>query len=289
MNKKAIIGLIFVFLIFTNVSSAIGGTVETATSNDFEVYLPLIATSWRSNLPQGAYIEDFDNPQECWILGDALRYNFWDSKHIGWEVVANFNCVDGELQFYIPLTRHGGGDVDTWFVWPAVAAPISHEELPTTYTLEVSAAFVNSPLGERLWCAHWGIVFAANEDMTDLFTFQINENQSRAIIRYPSYQFPGNNNIRYQLNYPPDYDTNREVLIEAWPDYDYPIINIGPEYNTIRVERRGNIVDFYVNDELMLTHEFDYLPNDNVGVIGGSWEVTPIDLRFDYFLYIPHE
>ena len=237
------------------------------------------------------YLDDFNDPESGWRTGEALRYNFWDENHPGWEIVANIEYIEGHYQIYIPLTRHGGGEVDTWWVWPALAAPLPEElyPLPTHYCIEARASFVNSPVGERLWWAHWGIIFAANEELTDFYTFQINENRTRAVIRYLNYVYPGNENERYRrFMTPPDYETNRMIKIVDWVDIDYPNIYVGPEYNTIMVVRKGNVMDFYVNDVYMFHTSFASLPQENIGLLGGSWEVTPLDLRFDYFRYEPN-
>ncbi len=246
-----------------------------------------------SPTPVFLYYDDFSDPESGWRTGDTARYNFWDPNHPGWEVVANITYTQSHYQIYIPLSRHSseGGEVDSWWVWPAMAAPLpeTFPELPTHYCIEARGSFVNGPGGEyRLWWSHWGIVFAANEDMTDLYTFQINDNRDRGVVWYPRYVYPGNNNRRYQDLTPPDYETNREVRIIDWAGQEHHRIYAGPAYNTIKVVRRGYVADFYVNDYYLFSTTFGSLPQAHIGLTGGNWEITPTDIWIDYFRYEPH-
>ncbi|MBN2391415.1 MAG: hypothetical protein JXR84_11865 [Anaerolineae bacterium] len=232
------------------------------------------------------FFDDFSEPSSGWRTGDAERYNFWDVNHIGWEVVANLNYVDGHYQIYVPLHRGTPpwGEVDTFWVWPAVEAPLPPDAypLPDRYCIEARAAFT-----EDRWAARWGIVFGANADFNQLFVFNITDNHDRAVIYYQNYLFPGNNSFRHCV-YQNACDTNKKNYLLPWYGDGYwdPAINSAPAYNTIKVVVRGSSVDSYANGILMDTRGIAF-PRERIGLIGGSWEVTPVDLRVDYFRYDP--
>jgi len=237
------------------------------------------------------YYDGFSNPASGWHTGEDQRYNFWDPNWPGWETVSYINYQDGHYRFYIPLTRHAGGDVDTWWVWPAVSAPLpdAMKPIPANYCIEARARFVSHTGSGVIWWAHWGIVFGANADFNNIYTFQINDNRNRSVIHYPYYAYPGNNNIRYRTVYQ-DYLTNVEYRLIDWENDGYQFYNIhsNPEYNTIKVVVRGGRVDGYVNDVWMVRYDFGSgLPHDKIGLIAGNWEVTPQELLVDYFRYDP--
>jgi len=238
------------------------------------------------------YYDDFSNPASGWHTGEDQRYNFWDLNHPGWETVSYIDYRDNHYRFYIPLTRHGGGDVDTWWVWPAVSAPLPDavRSIPSNYCIEARARFVSHTGTGIIWWAHWGIVFGANENFTNIYTFQINDNRNRALLHFPSYVYPGNNNIRYRAVYD-DHWTNIELRLINWESDGYQFYNIhsNPAYNVIKVVVRGGRVDFYVNGVWMARHHFgNGLPRGKIGLIAGNWEVTPQELLVDYFRYEPN-
>lgn len=237
------------------------------------------------------YRDEFSDPTSGWHTGEDQRYNFWDPNWPGWETVSYINYQDGHYRFYIPLTRHAGGDVDTWWVWPAVSAPLPEamKPIPDNYCIEARARFVSHTGSGIIWWAHWGIVFGGNEPFTDLYTFQINDNRNRSVIHYPYYAYPGNNNIRYRTVYQ-DYQTNVEHRLIDWENdgYQFYNINSNPAYNVIKVVVHGGRVDCYVNDVWMVRYDFGPgLPHDKIGLIAGNWEVTPQELLVDYFRYDP--
>ncbi len=237
------------------------------------------------------YLDDFTDPTSGWHTGKDERYNFWDPNHPGWEKVSYIDYVDNHYRFYIPLTRHGGGNVDSWWVWPAVEAPLpaAMQPLPENYCIQARARFVSHTGSGKIWWAHWGIVFGANDTFTDLYTFQINDNRNRAIVRYPSYVYPGNNNIRHSTVYNDGW-TNIEFRPVDWENDGYEFYNISsnPSYNTIKVVVRNGRVNCYVNGVWMTSFDFGSgMPHAKIGLIAGNWEITPQELLVDYFRYDP--
>jgi len=234
------------------------------------------------------FFDDFSDPTSGWRTKDAERYNFWDANHPGWEVVAKFNYIDDHYQIYVPHHRgsYTFGEVDTFWVWPVVEAPLPPEAypLPDRYCIEARAAFVN-----EAWVARWGIVFGATTNLTytQVYAFHVNDNANRAVIYYQNYLFPGNINWRHCV-YQYNCEINKKIFFLPWYEAGHmnPVIFRAPEYNTLKVVVREQWVDSYVNGVLMDTRAITF-PRERIGLIGGSWEVTPVDLRVDYFRYRP--
>ncbi|MBN2006632.1 MAG: hypothetical protein JXA21_24985 [Anaerolineae bacterium] len=232
------------------------------------------------------YIENFDDPQSGWTVGKALRYNRWpppDFPNEGWEEVADISYHLGNYRFYVPLTWHGGGDVDTWFVWPAEKAPMPAWAYPLAdrYCVEAQGKFANSWEDYSPWWAHWGLVFGANAEMTELYTFQVNANHNYAVLHYHNYLYPGN------IQPLDGQEVNVENRIVPWGDKDLGNLIETAKYNTLKAVVRGNTVDIYVDDQKLETASIPNMPRANVGLIGGSFEVTPVELWFEYFKYDP--
>lgn len=255
-----------------------------------KTYLPLARrdptpTPTPTPTPLPVYVDDFNDPASGWYTGVALRYNEWCrwgwDCHEGYEEVATMSYYSGNYRIYVPVSWQGGeGDVDTWFVWPAQAAPLPGYvgTLPSRYCIEARAKIANAWADYQPWWAHWGIVFGANVSMTELFTFQINANHDYSVFRLHNYVYPGN---RQPLD---GEEMNVEIPIIPWAREDLPLIPTAP-YNTLKVAVRGDMLDIYVNGVKLKTVFVGSIPRDKIGLIGGSYEVTPVDLWFDYFRY----
>lgn len=261
-----------------------------------KTYLPLVRrdptpTPTPTPTPLPVYVDNFADPNSGWFTGTALRYNKWCrwgwDCHEGYEEVATMSYLSGNYRIYVPVTWQGGaGDVDTWFVWPAQAAPLPEHirPLPARYCVEARAKIANAWADYQPWWAHWGIIFGANEAMTEVYTFQINANHNYGAVRYHNYQYPGN---RQPLD---GTQVNVEIPIIPWckDQQGYPcdltLIPTGA-YNTVKVAVRVNWVDVYVNGVKLAGGNIPGMPRDKIGLIGGSYEVTPVDVWFDYFRY----
>jgi hypothetical protein len=249
----------------------------------YNMHLPLVRrdptpTPTATPLPT-FYLDHFDDPTSGWFSGTALRYNHrLNPERWVWEEVAYMSYQSGHYSTYIPLTAHGGGEVDTWFVWPAHAAPLPSYLQPVAdrYCIEARGAFVNSRGDYDPWWAHWGIVFGANASFSDTYTFQINANKRWAVIRYPTYLYPGGR------------DTDNETKIVDWGHQDYPQILGGSQFNTLKIVVRDAVAVFYVNGFRLGDKYIGSFPRAKVGLIGGDWEVTPVRVWIDYFRYDPN-
>lgn len=265
----------------------------------YDIYLPAVRrdpqptptpTPIPTPTPLPVFVDHFDDPDSGWYVGPAIRYNEWCrwgwDCHKGWEEVAYMSYHQSHYRIYVPLTWQGGGNVATWFVWPAEEAPMSsaYFPLPENYTIEIRGKIANAWEDYQPWAAHWGIVFGADENMTDIFTFQINMNSRWAVLRYPTYVYPGN--IEEEGK-----DDNKEVSIIHWDDHlQSAVIHRMDYYNTLKVVVTGDVATFYVNGHRLgaadIAQEIgEAIVRDNIGVIGGSFEVTPVDIWIDYFHY----
>ena len=191
----------------------------------------------------------------------------------------------GKYQIYVPMDWRGPtGQVDTWFVWPAEMAPMPSQmqPLPECYSVETRARF-NVDSDYNPWWAHWGLVFGANDTLSELYTFQVNANHHLAMLRYENYTYPGNKS---------DDGLNVESPIYRWPgnneDEFWSEDGYGSpsyEYSTLKVTVNGDTAVFYYNGARVVSADITDMPRDRVGLIGGSWEVTPVEVEFDYFHY----
>jgi hypothetical protein len=258
-----------------------GPSQTTDVVYSYTVYLPIVTR------PLGPYIDNFDDPASGWYVGPAVRYNDWydyDGEHYTRdEEVAYMSYDQGNYHIYVPLTWHGGGDVDTWFVWPAEVAPLPDEyyPLPENYCIEARGVFANSKGDDDPYSAHWGIVFGASDDLSELYTYQVNANQAIAALRFHNYEYPGN---RQPLS---GTEINVEIPIVGWSS-DSEARLTSDEYNTLRIVVNGSNIRLIANGRQVTSAYVPNIPRDRIGVIGGNWEVTPVDIAIDYFKYEPN-
>jgi hypothetical protein len=257
---------------------AAGGDVLTRT-----LFLPIVA-----RVPSG-YYDGFDDPSSGWYVGAALRHsNFcnwvdWAGGCRGLQEVAYLSYGDSTYRFYIPWTWHGGGKVDTWFVWPVQTAPLPDHfyPLPDTYCVEARGRFSSfEGIDYQPWWAHWGLVFGANEQLSEVYTLQVNANHDMAVLRYHNYVYPGN---RQPMD---GSKVNVEIPLVGWSG-DMKDLIPTHRYNTLRVAVRGEAAHVYVNGRLMNIVRVPGMPRAHVGLIGGSWEVTPVQIDVSDFRYDP--
>ncbi len=266
--------------------------LKLAFNLGYRIFLPLVSheptpTPMPSPTPLPAYVDHFNDPDSGWYVGPARRHNSWCDVtgrcNSGWEVVAEMSYSEGHYRTFIPLTWHGGGDVDTWFVWPVERAPLPdvYYPLPDRYCVEARGKFITNEEYQPWW-AHWGVAFGINEVRDDVYTFQVNANHDFAALRYKYYVYPGN---RQPLG---GEQVNLEIPIADWLNTDLPELVPTRGYNTVKVAVRGENVSFYVNGQLVHVRRVRDIPRSNVGIVVGTWEVTPVDFLLDYFKYDPN-
>jgi hypothetical protein len=247
------------------------------------------------NMPR---YDQFSDPASGWHEGWAQRHNVywkdWWTYINRMENVAEMSYVNGTYEIYVPMDYRGGGDADTWFVWPAEMAPLPGGELPDAYCIETRARETSTSAANQPWWSHWGIVFGADGDSrvdgrpTEVYTFQINSHGNLGIVGFHDYIYPGNRGTNPS-------GPNYEWPIYRWPGNDetryWSEDQYGSglhNYNTLRVGVDGVQARFYVNGQHVATASIPDMPRDKIGLIGGDFEVTPTEIQFDYFLYDPN-
>jgi hypothetical protein len=203
---------------------------------------------------------------ECCLSGcDNTRENL-DYKY-------NLYYADGRYHVFIPLDCRatGGEHGDTRHIYPFVSPPGITR--PTTATcIEVRGQLEEY---DAHW-SWWGLVFAANNSRTVLYSLEVNNTGDWAVLRREGYQYPGPNH--------PYLNEDRIKIVDWWGGRREPA-NPGLEANTLRVRVAGDNVVLYINGQVV--HSFtDGAISDlrQVGIIGGDWEITPTRIGWDYFL-----
>jgi hypothetical protein len=187
------------------------------------------------------------------------------------QLVGLVSYKDGHYRIRVDLDCRWGGDSQTWFVHPVVRAPLP-DPVAEHYVIEARGMIYNSPPEDpyQPWWAHWGLVFAANNGLTDVYAFRVNIQKHFSVARFHPYIWPGDRTIDYVIDWTGEISQ----------------INNGPVYNTLRVEVEGNKARFWVNGFKVGSVWIDGLRDyTRVGLIGGDIEVTPVDVRIDYFSY----
>ncbi len=271
--------------------------LEAVYSHD--VYVPLIRLDpTPTPTPILTYEDHFADPNSGWRTGWVQRYNIYERGGIlyqRWEDVAHLGYVPGHYRITVPMDWRGGSNVFTWFVWPAEIAPLpaAAVPLPDSYCVEARARFANSWDEEQPYMARWGVVFGANatqsgDDLTEIYTFQINANHKLGMLRYHNYIYPGD---RQPID---GREENVEIALYRWPNTPNPAWSptyfgnpSTSDYNTLKVWVHGTKADFYVNGARITSADIGDMPRIGVGVTGGSNEITPVEVDFDYFRYDP--
>jgi hypothetical protein len=289
--------------VFLSFRSDHGGTqgplldhIEVEAHYRHDIYLPVIRLD-PTPTPLPVFSDDFTNPASGWYVGWAQRYNVYTNRYGVYverlEDVAEMLYRNNTYQIQVPLTWHGGGgDVDSWKVWPAEMAPLpaSFYPIPDSYCIEVRGRIPKTwshppgtpPVSPHL--AHWGIVFGANDTLSEIYTFQINSLGNLGIVGFHDYRYPGNQNLNLPGNIEwPIYRWPGHEISGNWSEAQYG----GPAdiFKTLKVHVKGNHADFIVNGERLATANIGGMPRGRVGLIGGSWEITPVVIEFDSFYY----
>lgn len=220
------------------------------------------------------FYDDFNDPGSGW-----MRHEAWcclsgcDNGILQQHPQYKYDLFyeDGKYHVKIPLDcRAGGSHGDTRHIYPVVFAP--GVERPDSRTcIEAKGAF------ERYgtYWSFWGLVFAASDDKSTVWSLEVNDVGDWAVLRRTGYDFPGPNSSEYN-------ETRWKE--EDWAGDSRPPARAGFESNTLRAEVDGNNVKLYINGEKV--YEFSNAEVgslENVGLIGGDWEITPTQIGYDYF------
>lgn len=204
----------------------------------------------------GYFFDDFSNPASGW--------------QVAYDPLYTLRYLDNEYSLYVPLDFRGGGSVDTWFAQPAVLAPVNPPS-GSPYCVSVDTYFASQPG----WWEQHSLIFGASADKHILYRLETNVNGDWAVAKYRNYHMP----------YGGIHADNQ--LIIDWHEETGEHVNPGNGRNHLKVIVSGTTATFYINGHALdFASGLNDLPSLNyVGVIGGSYEVTPVDSRFDNFMW----
>jgi len=169
--------------------------------------------------------------------------------------------VSGHYRFYIDP-----GGPGAWFYQPDALAP--YQPPSNKYCVETSLKFER-----RAYWANMGLIFGANEANTDLYALCMSyasEQVSWFIVRSANYEFP-----KKACFGPKIAEGTQGTSVNGW--------------NRLQVSVDGNQIDVYVGGIHVAHKTMSGLSSTTrVGLAGGVYEVTPVDIRADYFKVIPN-
>jgi hypothetical protein len=206
------------------------------------------------------FYDDFNDSDSGWPddKGEMYTDSSGDTRH--WRR----GYKSGDYRIYIDQ----GGPL-AWFYQPDALAP--YEPPTNKYCVETSIKF-----NSHGWWANAGLIFGAEDDNDDIYAVCLssgNKELGAFIMRNDDYEFPKRACFG---------DKDKEQLGTASLDWD--------GWNKIQVSVDYDTVDVYINGGSVLqNHVMSGLHNrEKVGVVGGVYEVTPIDIRFKDFTVIPN-
>ncbi len=224
------------------------------------------------------FYDDFSSAASGWLTHEANRGLVGcDRGDLQQNPDYKYNLFyeGGRYKVNIPLDcRAGGNHGDTRHIYPVTFAPGT--ERPASRTcLQLKGGFEKEPGWLDPWWSFWGLVFAASEDKSTVYSLEVNSHGNWGVVKRTGYDFPG-------PNHPWENET-RTYLVpytigERWP------ARPAFEGNTVRAEVNGNNVKLFINGRLV--HEFwdsQISSLTKVGIIGGDWEITPTQIGYDYF------
>ena len=171
----------------------------------------------------------------------------------------------------VPLDCRGGGNHgDTRHIYPVSFAP-GVERSTSETCIELKGRFEE---WNPYW-SFWGLVFAASEDMSTVYSLEVNNLGDWGIVKRTGYQYPG-------PNHPFENETRTNIVPyigeQRWP------AKAGFTSNTLMARVTNKKVKLYINGEEVYSFSEEILSLKRVGIIGGNWEITPTQIGYDYFL-----
>jgi hypothetical protein len=257
-----------------------------ASSAPVTVFLPLIF-----KLFPPVYFDDFSNPASGWPSSSSSICNPHTGEQItkaGKQTITYWTrgYNNGEYQFFIPPANATA----VWFCQPNAIAPYVLDT--DVYTVETVARFQEGTYqGWQLnpWWDNAGLVFGASADNRKLFMICLGTETFTDGSRTQRWTIIANTYYPYKLYNDPDIpyaypyrgcseETNR---VTPWRGGLY-----GESPNHLMAVVNGDVVRVYINgdhDPAWVYTLPGLAATTRVGLIGGTYEFTPSDIRFDYF------
>jgi hypothetical protein len=207
------------------------------------------------------FLDNFTSATTGWPDDKGLIYyekNKWDSY---W--YRGYLTSSGEYRLKVdPLPA------PLWFYQPDALA--SYRPPSNTYCVETKVRFETTG-----WWANAGLIFGANEANTDLYILCLGSGFNQLgwhITRNHEYTFP-KQGCAYQAGV--IAQGNEGTTWGGW--------------NLLQVSVNGDWIHAYVGGVDIGSYQMPGLGNTTrVGVVGGEYEVSPIDIRYDYFKVTPN-
>jgi uncharacterized repeat protein (TIGR01451 family) len=233
---------------------------------------------------------------DCWGQGPWSETKSVEAKYVyfddfsnsgsGWPIVAKE--VIPETDTYYRLRYHSGqyrimidpGGPPIWFHQPDALAP--YKPPSDKYCVEVKVRFVKgqSPYQDWNWYPYWGnggLAFGVNAANTNLYAVCLSvgggDSMGWFVVNNPGYEYPykGCNYI--------------DGVVGGEPAGALDIT----QWHLFQVSVNGDWVTVYIDGVRKGKWKMDGLSaTTRVGVVGGDYEITPVDLRFDNFKVIPN-
>jgi uncharacterized repeat protein (TIGR01451 family) len=222
------------------------------------------------------YYDDFEDSNSGWPDEEGDMYVDSGGDAHEWK-------RDYKSGQYRLLVEQGGPLA--WFWQPGAFAP--YVPPSNDYCIDTEVKFQEG----NMW-ANMGVIIGAkeNEGSTELYAMCLardNDNGLGWFLMYKEdYKFPsGNDKKRCGCACP----TGEKI--DGFADYGGGVRDGTSRtgWNRLRIAVQGNHVGVYIGDHYKGERKLNDLKDHvYVGVIGGDYEMTPIDIRYEYFMVTPN-
>jgi uncharacterized repeat protein (TIGR01451 family) len=210
------------------------------------------------------FFDDFSNTATGWLRG------LYDATDSDAKDVVDFDYISGEYRMWIKLATDGSHNEKTGTVF----APYNNTTSVLTYTVEVDQHWAHAAdmSGYDPMHSKAALIFAAYDDYSRIYSVEWN--------------FEGKCNVwrNWEVSPPVDgVDRYHSDTYYYWSSG----CNANGGYNNnnhVKVEVAGSNADIYMNGVKFTSINVSELQSlHKVGLIVGSWDWTPVDVRFDNF------
>ncbi|MBN1978766.1 MAG: DUF11 domain-containing protein [Anaerolineae bacterium] len=228
-----------------------------------------------SNVESIGFYDEFDDASTGWPDDRGVMYVGGDGVvHYWWR---KYLPTTGSGQYRILIDQ---GGPYAWFYQPFAPAP--YVPSSNKYCIETEMKFEEG----NMW-ANMGVVIGAHETDTQIYAFCMSRNNEDGLgwflMRKDDYQFPtdepkyrrGCSGPTFKIEgfAPAGQGVRTGTSRESW--------------NRVRLGIDGDTVKVYIGNYYKGEATLAGLHNTTyIGLIGGDYELTPIDIRFDYFKVI---
>ena len=260
-------------------TTAMSRFFDKGSSSDIYFYKVRADGEWGqsqwSNIESIGFYDEFDDPTTGWPDDRGVMYVGGDGViHYWWR---KYLPTTGSGQYRLLIDQ---GGPYAWFYQPFAPAP--YVPSSNKYCIETKLKFQEG----NMW-ANMGVVIGAHETKTQIYAFCMSRNNEDGLgwflMRKDDYQFP-TDEAKYRRGC-----SGPTFKIEGFAPSGQAIRTgtSREDWNRVRLGIDGDKVKVYLGDYYKGEATLDGLHNTTyIGVIGGDYELTPIDIRYDYFKVI---